>query len=206
LNGVRYPLYPACRRARRGCPRWGRGQHFSRTGETVETDTAAHTLQRSHARSQGSVASTLGRCNGLRTRALKLLARASPPVRTVKPLSRGTAPAGENDASVTIRLQIPTPAQRVSRICAETDVLQLRAAAGGYGQGSFASIVRRTRGRWAPDFGHVRSPSHSSRCARLGHSRTQSPPSSEIVEVCAIVRAWPRLKRKVRKPRSIIRR
>jgi len=34
------------------------------------------------------------------------------------------APAGENDASVPIRLLIPTPAQRVSPIGAETDVLQ----------------------------------------------------------------------------------
>jgi hypothetical protein len=33
------------------------------------------------------------------------------------------APAGENRASVTIRPLIPTPAQRVRHICAETDVL-----------------------------------------------------------------------------------
>ena len=40
------------------------------------------------------------------------------------------APAGETDASVPIRRGIPTPAQRVSRIGAETDVLELSAAAG----------------------------------------------------------------------------
>src|SRR5262245_3140320 len=37
--------------------------------------------------------------------------------------------------------------------------------------GAFASIGRRTRVRLAPDFGHVRSPSHSSRCANSGSMR-----------------------------------
>jgi hypothetical protein len=46
---------------------------------------------------------------------------------TVQPLNLEPAaatPAGENDASVTIRPGIPTPTERVSAICAETDLLQ----------------------------------------------------------------------------------
>jgi hypothetical protein len=48
---------------------------------------------------------------------------------------RGTCIRWKLDASVTIRPLIPTPAQRVSNICAETDVLQrgkcVRAISGG---------------------------------------------------------------------------
>jgi hypothetical protein len=85
----------------------------SESGDTVETKRAAH------------------RFSAIRMRSLSDRRQcALPTVQTVTLLS--TPPRhlqAKTDASVTIRLLIPTPAQRVSRSRAETDVLQLSAAA-----------------------------------------------------------------------------
>jgi hypothetical protein len=109
------------------CPAWGEGrigQYSSRRPEERTGGVRSAIL---------SVAGTVGRCNGLRTRSLKPHSVTVSNRPTVTSLDR--APLLHQvqlDASVTIRPLIATPAQGVSRSRAETDVLQL--------SGSCASI------------------------------------------------------------------
>ena len=92
--------------------------------QQILANSSASTLQRSQARSQRSVAS-IGRVQRLKD----AIAQRSSPGLASNRANRHTvehvaaAPAGETDASVPIRPGIPTPAQRVTRICAETDVV-----------------------------------------------------------------------------------
>ena len=74
------------------------------------------TLQRSEARSRGSVASTVGRCNGLRMRSFKPRRSPSPTVQPLHPLSRAQLLHQVQTHPSPAARPIPTPVQRVSPI------------------------------------------------------------------------------------------
>jgi hypothetical protein len=107
-------------RARRGaCPCGGRGQHFSRAGETVARSTDTRRILCSgHKRDlKDPSPALLDGCNGLRTRSLKPRRVAVSNRPTVTPLSRARhLHEVQTESSVTIRPPIATPAQGVSHI------------------------------------------------------------------------------------------
>ena len=93
-----------------GLSKLGRGRHFSRAGETVASrPTPAHTLQR---RSWFQRVRHRHLCTG----ANNARARLRPCNRYTLELRRAARTKMQTDASVTNRLLISTPAQRVSHI------------------------------------------------------------------------------------------
>ena len=90
------------------------GRHFSPAGETVARSTPGAHAAAAILISACLPPTPLHRCIGLRVRALN-----DPHDARLRPFNRHTlepAAASRTDASVTIRLLIPTPAQRVSLI------------------------------------------------------------------------------------------